>query len=237
MTIRCKAASAWSVPNPRFRDWRGVMAGAGFKRADLELSVPTKRETEVTRRVENAAAGLLVDDAADMAQMLATALGNLGFSPSLAGSAVVLDFLLKATNVDLILHDGMLPGDDGLSICRHLHAQAIAPIIAVTSPIEGDRIMALDIAADADVTQPFNARELGTRVNALWWRASYSENWDRKLTILDFESWHIDLLSRPPKDRTEPPRTRPDQDHTDAPDSGLRARSADQPRRGRHRPW
>ena len=140
---------------------------------------------------------LLVEDDADIAQMLAAVFRDQGFSASVADSANEMDRLLKDADFDLILLDIMLPGEDGLSICRRLRAQSTTPIILVTSLGEDvDRIIGLEIGADDYVTKPFNSRELVARVKALLRRASYSENSNRTSTVLNFEGWQIDPLSR-----------------------------------------
>jgi len=71
-----------------------------------------------------------------------------------------MDALLKSRSVDLVILDIMLPGEDGLSICRRLRAASSIPIIMVTARDEDiDRIIGLEIGADDYVTKPFNSRD------------------------------------------------------------------------------
>src|SRR3546814_12154245 len=72
--------------------------------------------------------------------------------------------VLARGNVDLMVLDVMLPGEDGFSICRRLRATSGIPIIMLTAPGEDvNRIVGLEIGADEYVTKPFNSRELVAR--------------------------------------------------------------------------
>jgi two-component system OmpR family response regulator len=115
---------------------------------------------------------LLVEDDAAIATMLAESLAEAGFSVEAAGSGAEMDQALRRAAVDLILLDVLLPGEDGLSICRRLRASTAIPIIMVTAlGQEVDRIIGLEIGADDYVAKPFNTRELVARIRALLRRA------------------------------------------------------------------
>ena len=115
---------------------------------------------------------LLVEDDAAIAQMLAESLADAGFSVEAAGSGAEMDQALRRAAVDLILLDVLLPGEDGLSICRRLRAATTVPIIMVTAlGQEVDRIIGLEIGADDYVAKPFSTRELVARIRALLRRA------------------------------------------------------------------
>src|SRR5262245_39117271 len=115
---------------------------------------------------------LCVEDDAEIARMLYDILAENGFEPCSVGSAADMDALLNSSSVDLIILDVMLPGEDGLSICRRLRAASSIPIIMVTARDEDiDRIVGLEIGADDYVTKPFNSRELVARIRALLRRA------------------------------------------------------------------
>jgi len=104
---------------------------------------------------------LSVEDDAEIGGMLFDVLAENGFEPCSARSAAEMDALLKSRSVDLVILDIMLPGEDGLSICRRLRAASSIPIIMVTARDEDiDRIIGLEIGADDYVTKPFNSREL-----------------------------------------------------------------------------
>ncbi len=153
--------------------------------------------TDMSPAPEPTARILLVEDDAEIAEMLAALLRDQFFSTTIAASGVEMDRHLKEASFDLVLLDVMLPGEDGLSICRRLRAQSTTPIILVTSLGEDiDRIVGLEIGADDYVTKPFNSRELVARVKALLRRASYGERLAGKTQVLSFDGWQIDGLSR-----------------------------------------
>ena len=115
---------------------------------------------------------LLVEDDSAIAEMLAESLAEAGFSVEAVGSGAEMDQALRRAAVDLILLDVLLPGEDGLSICRRLRASTAVPIIMVTAlGHEVDRIIGLEIGADDYVAKPFNTRELIARIRALLRRA------------------------------------------------------------------
>jgi two-component system, OmpR family, response regulator len=140
---------------------------------------------------------LIVEDDADIATMLAELLSDHGYFATIAGSGADMDKTLQQANFDLILLDIMLPGEDGLNICRRLRAKSSIPIIMVTSVGEEiDRIIGLEIGADDYITKPFNSRELLSRVKALLRRATYGENPQPNSAKMGFDGWRIDPLSR-----------------------------------------
>src|ERR1700761_3537624 len=116
---------------------------------------------------------LYVEDDADIARMLTDVLRENGFDPSFVSSATEMDTALNRDSVDLVVLDIMLPGEDGLSICRRLRATSSIPIIMVTARGEDiDRILGLEIGADDYVSKPFNPRELIARIRAILRRTS-----------------------------------------------------------------
>jgi two-component system OmpR family response regulator len=137
---------------------------------------------------------LCVEDDAEIARMLNDVLAENGFEPCSVGSAADMDALLDSRGVDLIILDVMLPGEDGLSICRRLRAASAMPIIMVTARDENiDRIVGLEIGADDYVTKPFNSRELIARIRALLRRSEGSTSPPRsRARILVFAGWRID---------------------------------------------
>ena len=140
---------------------------------------------------------LLIEDDPEIAGMLADVLSDHGFASTIAGSGSEMDNVLQSSSFDLILLDIMLPGEDGLSICRRLRAQSATPIILVTSLDEDiDRIIGLEIGADDYITKPFNSRELVARVKALLRRAAYGDRSGPASAALTFSGWKIDPLAR-----------------------------------------
>ena len=141
---------------------------------------------------------LCVEDDIEIARMLAEVLEDNGFAPVFVGSATEMDALLKRESIDLILLDVMLPGEDGISICRRLRTVSSVPIIMVTARGEDvDRILGLEFGADDYVTKPFNSRELVARVRALLRRAENgAASLRQRPRPLTFAGWRIDPTTR-----------------------------------------
>ncbi|MCT9000159.1 response regulator [Chelativorans intermedius] len=141
---------------------------------------------------------LLVEDDPEISSMLEDVLSESGFVASSVGSATEMDGVLKRGGIDLVLLDIMLPGEDGLSICRRLRAGSQIPIIMVTARSEDiDRIVGLEIGADDYVSKPFNSRELVARIRALLRRAQGGhEGASAGVHPLAFAGWRIDPVSR-----------------------------------------
>jgi two-component system, OmpR family, response regulator len=115
---------------------------------------------------------LLVEDDAEISRMLTEILAENGIVACSVISATEMDQRLAQDDVDLIVLDVMLPGEDGFSICRRLRAGSSLPIIMLTALGEDvDRILGLEIGADDYVSKPFNSRELIARIRALLRRA------------------------------------------------------------------
>jgi two-component system phosphate regulon response regulator OmpR len=112
---------------------------------------------------------LVVDDDARIRDLLRRYLTQEGFDVLLAEDSRALNKQLTRETVDLIVLDLMLPGEDGLTICRRLRAaNDSTPIIMLTAKVEDvDRIVGLEVGADDYLAQPFNPRELLARINAV----------------------------------------------------------------------
>jgi two-component system response regulator BaeR len=111
---------------------------------------------------------LIVEDEARLARLLADYLGAAGFSTHRIGNGrEVLDWV-RAQPPALILLDLMLPGRDGLDICRALRAEGEVPIIITTARVgEIDRLLGLELGADDYVCKPYSPREVVARVKAV----------------------------------------------------------------------
>jgi len=95
-------------------------------------------------------------------------LNDQGFDVHLVTDGVSLDALLARQLVDLVVLDLMLPGEDGLSICRRLRAQSDIPILMLTARTEEiDRVVGLELGADDYLGKPFGTRELVARIRAI----------------------------------------------------------------------
>jgi two-component system phosphate regulon response regulator OmpR len=111
----------------------------------------------------------VVDDDARIRDLLRRYLTQEGFEVLLAEDSKSLNRLLTRENIDLIVLDLMMPGEDGLSICRRLRAaNDTTPIIMLTAKVEDvDRIVGLEVGADDYLPKPFNPRELLARIHAV----------------------------------------------------------------------
>jgi two-component system, OmpR family, phosphate regulon response regulator OmpR len=120
--------------------------------------------TQTSNRVDKI---LIVDDDARIRDLLRRYLTQEGFEVFLAEDGKSLTRILLRESVDLL--DLMMPGEDGLSICRRLRsANDRTPIIMLTAKVEDvDRIVGLEVGADDYLGKPFNPRELLARINAV----------------------------------------------------------------------
>jgi two-component system OmpR family response regulator len=107
---------------------------------------------------------------------------------------------LKRSPVDLVVLDVMMPGDDGLTLCRRLRADGSIPIILLTAlGGDTDRIVGLELGADDYVTKPFNPRELLARIRALIRRsgmASTPQTPRTRSPVHRFSGWLLDINRR-----------------------------------------
>jgi two-component system phosphate regulon response regulator OmpR len=120
---------------------------------------------------------LVVDDDARLRDLLRRYLGEQGFSVYVAENAQAMNRLWMRERFDLLVLDLMLPGEDGLSICRRLRgAGDKTPIIMLTAKGEDlDRILGLEMGADDYLPKPFNPRELVARMHAVLRRIAPDE--------------------------------------------------------------
>ncbi|CAM5761259.1 DNA-binding response regulator [Labrys miyagiensis] len=140
---------------------------------------------------------LIVEDDGDIADLLVELFMDAGFRASAVVSGVDMDRKLAFQDVDLVILDAMLPGEDGFSICRRLRASGTMPVLMLTALKEDvDRIVGLELGADDYVTKPFNSRELLARVKGLLRRSSYDSQPDPRPIALTFAGWRIDALRR-----------------------------------------
>ena len=119
---------------------------------------------------------LIVDDHREMRDLVSRALAKEGFRVSTAGDGKAMRKVLADARIDLILLDLMLPGEDGLSLCRSLRADSEIPIIMLTAKgDEVDRVIGLEMGADDYLPKPFGGRELVARIRAVLRRNRASE--------------------------------------------------------------
>jgi len=111
---------------------------------------------------------LIVEDELKLARLQADYLQNAGFDSDCLSNGLDVVPWLKANPTDLILLDLMLPGRDGLDICRELRSFSAVPIIMITARVEEiDRLIGLELGADDYICKPFSPREMVARVKAV----------------------------------------------------------------------
>ena len=140
---------------------------------------------------------LLVDDEAALREPLAEYLVRQGFSVSQAANAAQARSLIKTELPELVLLDIMMPGEDGLSLCRHLADAHAIPTILLTAKGEAtDRIVGLEIGADDYVVKPFEPRELVARIRSVLRRSAKGGPPPAEDEQFEFEGWRLDPLKR-----------------------------------------
>ncbi len=144
----------------------------------------------------------ILDDDPEIRSLLEQNLRGAGFEVSTASNGRDLKTILEHQTIDLIVLDLMLPGEDGLTICRELRAESNIPIIMLTAMThEADRIIGLEMGADDYLTKPFSPRELVARIKATLRRQGMvtTQSEDRRRTAM-FEGWKLDVVRRELRD-------------------------------------
>ena len=141
---------------------------------------------------------LVVDDHRDIRDLLARFLVKHGLRASVAESAGAARKVLQAAEIDLIVLDIMMPGEDGLSLTRFIRESKDIPVILLTAMgEETDRIVGLEVGADDYVVKPFNPRELLARIKAVLRRAqTVPRPREKGRGRLRFDRWILDLGRR-----------------------------------------
>lgn len=110
---------------------------------------------------------LVVDDDPALSEMLGIVLRNEGFEPSFVGDGDGALAAFRATKPDLVLLDLMLPGTDGVDVCRAIRAESGTPIVMLTARADtADVVIGLESGADDYVVKPFKPKELVARIRA-----------------------------------------------------------------------
>lgn len=142
---------------------------------------------------------LIVDDDAETRSLLREYLQKQGYRVSAAADGKALRAALAASRADLVVLDLMLPGEDGLQLCRDLRARSNVPVIMLTARgEETDRIVGLEMGADDYVAKPFNPRELLARIKSVLRRTrSLPGNLEPEAAkALRFGGWTLDIATR-----------------------------------------
>jgi len=141
----------------------------------------------------------VVDDHRDIRELLVRYLGEHGYRVSAADSATAFRRQLETSAPDLLVLDIMMPGEDGLSLCRQLRQASEIPVVLLTAVSEEtDRIVGLELGADDYVTKPFSPRELLARIRAILRRSAAvprpaAEGQGERYR---FERWTLDTARR-----------------------------------------
>lgn len=147
----------------------------------------------------------LVEDDADIRELTLRILEREGFEVVACPDAAAYDRLTSRRRVDLVLLDIMLPGEDGLSLCRRIRALKEGPaVVMLTAKGDDiDRVVGLELGADDYLPKPYNPRELVARVRAVLRRTRAPVRRDSAAApeILVFGNWSLDTGSR---DLTDP---------------------------------
>lgn len=152
---------------------------------------------EMTAELAAPARILMVDDDPGIRDVVSDFLGMHGYSVATAGDAREMERALAQGPVDLIVLDVMLPGEDGLAICRRLSVEGGPPIIMLSAMGEDtDRIVGLELGADDYLSKPCNPRELLARVRAVLRRAEHREREVPTGAGCEFAGWRLDLVRR-----------------------------------------
>ena len=141
---------------------------------------------------------LMVDDDPGIRDVVSDFLGRHGYKVETAGDAVEMERVLERGPVDLIVLDIMMPGEDGLAVCRRLTTTENAPPIIMLSAMgeDTDRIVGLELGADDYLAKPCNPRELLARVRAVLRRAEQRGVAGALGAGCEFAGWRLDLVRR-----------------------------------------
>ena len=143
---------------------------------------------------------LIVDDHRELRDLVSRVLAKEGYRVSTAADGRAMRQVLADSRIDLVLLDLMMPGEDGLSLCRTLRAESNIPIIMLTAKGEElDRVIGLEMGADDYLPKPFGSRELVARIKAVLRRGKDSGPSGRtgpQPKQYQFDRWRLDTGTR-----------------------------------------
>ena len=152
---------------------------------------------------------LVVEDDANIAELLRLYLGRDGFEVMLVPDGGKAEDSFELFTPDLVLLDIMLPGKDGWQICRDIRKKSAVPIIMLTAKGEtADKVSGLEMGADDYVTKPFEVRELLARIHAVMRRSEGEGQVEKKLSydklVINLDSYELIVdgkkIATPPKE-------------------------------------
>lgn len=140
---------------------------------------------------------LMVDDDAQIRQLLSDYLSGFGMSVVAVADGKSMAEALKKSTFDLVILDLMLPGEDGLSLCRSLRAESDIPILMLTARGEAmDRVVGLELGADDYIVKPFEPRELVARIQTILRRARGNRENHKEQNEVQFMGWRLNYVMR-----------------------------------------
>lgn len=139
---------------------------------------------------------LVIDDEENVCELITLYFGKSGFEVVCSGDGAEGMEMIKSHSPELVILDLMLPGIDGLEVCKEIRRSSSIPIIMLSARVdEVDRVLGLEMGADDYVTKPFSPRELLARVKAVLRRASYVPGPDDQ-QILTIGGLQVSKISR-----------------------------------------
>jgi two-component system, OmpR family, response regulator len=140
---------------------------------------------------------LMVDDDAQIRQLLSDYLSGFGMSVVAVADGKAMEEALNKSSFDLVILDLMLPGEDGLSLCRSLRAESDIPILMLTARGEAmDRVVGLELGADDYIVKPFEPRELVARIQTILRRARGNPESRKEQNEAEFMGWRLNYVLR-----------------------------------------
>ncbi len=138
---------------------------------------------------------LVVDDNQEIRDLLSRFLVKDGFRVSTAADGRAMRKVLSESTIDLIVLDLMLPGEDGLTLCRRLRSESDIPVVMLTAKGEEiDRVLGLEMGADDYLAKPFSTRELLARIKAVLRRVRSlpAARGSSGVEVFRFAGWKLD---------------------------------------------
>lgn len=141
---------------------------------------------------------LLVDDDVQIRQLLSDYLSEFGMEVVAVAEGTLMEDVLALRTFDLVILDLMLPGEDGLSLCRSLRAKSDIPILMLTARGETmDRVVGLEVGADDYIVKPFEPRELVARIQTILRRTKGGRgSLKEQEEVVSFLGWRFNYTLR-----------------------------------------
>ena len=140
---------------------------------------------------------LVVDDDEELRNLLQTYLGAHDYRVLGVGDGMTMRSILISEHVDLIILDLMLPGEDGIALCKALRSENAVPILMISAQgDEVDRIVGLEVGADHYLPKPFSPREMLAHVRSLLRRSEIRHSANAQRLFINFAGWMLDLRLR-----------------------------------------